>query len=200
MAYSRSLVVAVTRRGPVFNLQHPLLVADPNLEDSHPIPVELMTLGPIRAPQPVTRFPRKTASFDFSNAPPNGREGFRFRQFLTDAVLQPFLLPSIDTMLRSRPIRLALRLETLCSANRSFAAFSSHSYKNFSSLRFFSSITLKDNPNPKKTIGFLYTSSDQRFLHRFAAATLRFFPNSSEAANANSKGHSPRASIGRVAL
>ena len=138
---------------------------------------------------------------DFSNAPPNGREGFRFRQFLTDAVLQPFLLPSTDTMLRSRPIRLALRLETLCSANHSFAAFSSHpSYKNFSSLRFFSSIALKDNSNRKKTIGFLYTSSDQGFLHRFAAATLRFFPNSSEAANANSKGDSPRASIGRVAL
>jgi hypothetical protein len=166
--------------------------------------VELMTLGPIRdplTPPASNKVSSENSLFCFSNAPPNGREGFRFRQFLTDAVLQPFLLPSIDTMLRSRPIRLALRLETLCSANRSFAAFSSHPiYKNFSSLRFFSSITLKDNPNRKTTIGFLYTSSDQGFLHRFAAATLRFFPNSSVAANANSKGDSPRASIGRVAL
>jgi|SRR5277367_2060523 hypothetical protein len=48
-------------------------------------------------------------------------------------------------MLRSRPIRQALRLKTLCSANHSIAAFSSQvrqhgpSHRTFSSLRFFSS-------------------------------------------------------------
>jgi len=48
-------------------------------------------------------------------------------------------------MLRSRPIRQALRLETLCSANHSIAAFGSQvrqhgpSHRTFSSLRFFSS-------------------------------------------------------------
>ena len=67
LAYSRSLVVAVPSTRTL-NLQQPLLVADPNLQDSHPIPVELMTLGQIRdalTPPASNKVSSENSLFDF---------------------------------------------------------------------------------------------------------------------------------------